>query len=82
MTAIDHRPANGGGSCARCQNSLGLASAKVGGAWYCCTACAEGRAANPTTSAGVPEPWLYCRPRRFFRKRKPKELRSGSPERS
>ena len=29
---------------------------------------------------GVPEPWLYARPRRFFHKRRPKELRPGHRE--
>jgi hypothetical protein len=78
MSKIEHRPANGGGSCARCQDSLGLASLQVGGVWYCGTACAEGRPAAASNPARVPESWLYARPRRFFRKRKPKELRSAS----
>ena len=74
---IDHRPANGGGSCARCRASLGLASLKVAGVWYCSTACAEGRRPSEPRDAAVPEPWLYARPRRFYRARKPKELRSA-----
>ncbi len=73
---IDRRPANGGGSCARCRASLGLASLKAEGVWYCSSACAEGRVEGGERSARVPEPWLYARPRRFFRKRAPKELRS------
>jgi hypothetical protein len=80
MSNIDHRPANGGGSCARCRDALGLASIKRNGSWYCSTACAEER--PPTRSGGerVPEPWLYARPRRFFRPRRPKELRSDRSE--
>ncbi len=76
MTRIDHRPANGSGSCARCQASLGLASLKSQGTWYCSTACAEGRDGAAPREPAVPEPWLYARPRRHFRARKPKELRS------
>jgi hypothetical protein len=76
MSNIDHRPANGGGSCARCQDSLGLASLKVEDVWYCGSACAEGRPATLSNPAQVPESWLYARPRRFFRKRRPKELLS------
>ena len=78
MKNIDHRPANGSGSCARCQDSLGLASLKFEGIWYCGTACAQGRSNTDSKPAQVPEPWLYARPRRFFRKRAPKELRSGN----
>ena len=74
---IDHRPANGGGSCARCEDSLGLASLKVGDVWYCSSACAEGRRSTTRRHFRVPEPWLYARPRRFFRKRQPKELKSS-----
>lgn len=71
---IDHRPILGNGSCARCRDSLDLASVKVGDTWYCSSACAEGRVAAECTTPSVPEPWLYGRPRRFFRARKPKEL--------
>jgi hypothetical protein len=74
---IDHRPANGGGSCARCLGSLGLASQKQDGVWYCSTACADGRALADPPVPSVPEPWLYARPRRFYRARQPKELRSA-----
>jgi hypothetical protein len=77
MKNLDHRPANGSGSCARCLESLGLASLKFEGVWYCGTACLEGRSAADSNPAQVPESWLYARPRRFFRKRMPKELRSG-----
>ena len=73
----DHRPANGGGSCARCRASLNLASLEVRGRWYCSSACAEGHRTDEVRAPAVPEPWLYARPRRFFRARKPKELRSA-----
>jgi hypothetical protein len=74
---IDHRPANGGGSCAHCNASLGLASLKVDGVWYCSSACADGRVPSAPREPRVPESWLYARPRRFFRRRRPKELRSS-----
>jgi len=76
---IDHRPANGGGSCARCQASLGLASLKRDGVWYCGSDCAEGRVSATPRRVRVPEPRLYARPLRHFRKRGPKELRSTRP---
>ena len=72
----DHRPANGGGSCARCRASLGLASLKSKGVWYCDSDCANGRDGAEPRQPGVPESWLYARPRRFYRARKPKELKS------
>jgi hypothetical protein len=75
---IDHRPASGGGSCARCQETLGLASLKRGGVWYCSSACAEGRVSGEPRRAEVPEPWLTARPRRFFAARRPKELKAAS----
>jgi hypothetical protein len=75
---VDHRPANGGGSCARCRDALGLASVKLGDRWYCSTSCADGRVPVEPRPPAVPEDWLYGRPRRFFRARRPKELRSGS----
>jgi hypothetical protein len=73
---IDHRPATGGGSCARCRASLSLASLKLRGVWYCGSDCAHGRDGAVPRQPGVPEPWLYARPRRFYRARKPKELKS------
>jgi hypothetical protein len=76
MAVIDHRPANGSGSCPRCCGSLGLASLKVDGRWYCSTDCAEGRVRGESRSVAVPEAWLYARPRRFFGRRQPKELNS------
>lgn len=73
---IERMPASG--SCARCQRSLDLASVKRGGEWYGAVACAEGRACPLELRApAVPEPALYARPRRFFRARRPKELRSA-----
>jgi hypothetical protein len=73
---IDRLPANGGGSCALCRGKLGLASLKMADLWYCSTACAEGRVVAEPRPPVVPEDWLYARPRRCFRARKPKELRS------
>jgi len=75
MERIERVVASGGGSCARCRGSLGLVSLKVAGTWYCDAACAEGRGARPR-EPGVPESWLYARPRRFFRPRRPKELKT------
>ena len=74
MPEIDHRPANGGGSCPTCGDSLNLASIKRGDTWYCSAACADGRTSAAPRAESVPEPWLYARPRRFFKRRKPKEL--------
>ena len=74
---IDHRPANGGGSCARCRGRLDLASVRVGETWFCSTECADGRRRAEPRASAVPEEWLYARPRRFFGARKPKELRSS-----
>jgi hypothetical protein len=66
------------GSCFRCQRALGLASVKVKGRWYGSEACAEGGEC-PLDAHGpaVPEPALYARPRRFFRRRLPKELNAA-----
>jgi hypothetical protein len=72
---IEYRPASGGGSCARCLASLNLDAVKHEGLWYCCTSCAEGGA--PERSAAVAETKLYNRPKRYFRRRLPKELRSS-----
>mgnify|MGYP003622045634 CR=1 FL=1 len=69
------------GSCIRCRRSLDLASVKVEGEWYGNEACALG---GPCPLEGrppeVPEPWLYVRPQRFFKRRKPKELRGTHSE--
>jgi hypothetical protein len=81
MAVIDHRPANGGGSCARCRASLDLTAVKADDVWYCGYACAEDRSADGPRSPGVPEDWLYNRPRRRFQKRLPTELNcSGASE--
>jgi len=77
MEEIDHRPSNGAGSCAHCGASLTLASMKVNGVWYCSTSCADGRTVPGARAFRVPEPWLYARPRRYFRGRRPKELKPG-----
>jgi hypothetical protein len=72
---IEYRPTCGGGSCARCLAALELDAVKAGGRWYCCTACAQGL--PPERETAPPEPRLYHRPRRFFDRRAPKELRSA-----
>jgi hypothetical protein len=74
---IDRRPANGGGSCASCGASLTLASMKVNDIWFCSTACSDGFLAAGGRDFSVPEPWLWARPRRHFRRRQPKELNSA-----
>jgi len=78
---IDHRPILGNGSCARCGGCLDLASLKLGDAWYCSSACAQGRVSAERAEPSVPETWLYARPRRFFRARKPKELKGSAVRR-
>lgn len=70
----DYRPASG--SCARCRAALGTASLKRDGVWYCSPACAEGHP-EPARTTAVPESRLYGVPRRFFRSRRPKELRGA-----
>lgn len=63
------------GSCIRCHRALGLASVKQGGEWYGSVACAEGRDCPlDVHDPAVAERALYPRPRRFFRRRLPKEL--------
>ncbi len=78
---MDRVPASG--SCIRCQRALGLASQKQAGLWYCTPLCAEGDASclDPCEPA-VAEAALYARPRRHFRSRAPKELRSSSVRRT
>ncbi|MEB2344228.1 MAG: hypothetical protein OZ948_05765 [Deltaproteobacteria bacterium] len=67
------------GSCVRCGRALGLASAKVDGRWYGNAICATGAPCPLDREAPrVPEPRLYSRPRRYLRKRRPKELRTGA----
>jgi hypothetical protein len=72
---VEHVAASG--SCARCGRALDLASAEVDGRWYGNSACATPVAACPLDerAPAVPEEALYSRPRRFFRRRRPKELR-------
>lgn len=60
------------GSCVRCQRGLDLASVKLAGAWYCRASCAAGVA--PERSR-VSEDSLTNRPRRYWKRRAPKELR-------
>ncbi len=62
------------GSCQRCLAALDLASIKVRGVWYCSPACAEGESAGHPRPA-IPESWLTPVLRRFYRKRRPSELR-------
>jgi len=77
MGVIDYRPADGGGSCASCRGRLGLASLKREGRWYCSSDCSEGRVRRAPRSVALPETWLYARPRRFFGRRRPKELNAS-----
>ncbi len=77
MAGFERRPSSG--SCAICRAALDLASVKVGGVWYCSTACAEGRPTGEKPYRDVPETWLTPVPRRFYRKRRPTELRSRKP---
>ena len=67
-------PGSATGSCVRCQRALDLASVKVDGQWYCRASCASG---VPSEKPRVPELALINRPRRFFRRRAPTELRRG-----
>jgi len=49
---------------------------KRGDHWYGTVQCAEGRACPlDSRPPAVPEPALYSRPRRFFARREPKELK-------
>jgi hypothetical protein len=65
-------PRSATGSCARCGRTLDLASVKVNGAWYCRASCVAGATA---TGSRVSQLALINRPRRYFGKRLPKELR-------
>jgi len=74
MAEVERVPASG--SCIRCQRSLGLASIKRNELWYGSVACAEGRECPfDTRSPAVEELALYSRPRRYFARRAPKELK-------
>ncbi len=77
MSHPERRPSSG--SCAICQAALDLVSINVKGVWYCSTACAEGRPSVEERRPVVPETWLYPVPRRFYRKRRPTELRTQKP---
>ena len=79
---MNHVPANGSGSCARCQRALDLAAVKRNGEWYCSPACAEGDAAPLEAEPTVAEAALYARPRRHFRSRLPKELKASAVRRT
>jgi len=73
---VERVPASG--SCVRCGRALDLASAFVGGHWYGNAACAtDAPCPLDQRAAAVPEPWLMSRPRRYFRRRLPKELRAA-----
>ncbi|HVP29818.1 MAG TPA: hypothetical protein VMW35_11740 [Myxococcota bacterium] len=65
-------------SCARCRGALLLDAVQEHGVWYCSQACADGHPPLVAEPPAVPEPWLYHRPRRFFGKRSPKELRGAA----
>lgn len=66
------------GSCARCGRALDLASAKVDGRWYGNAICATDAPCPLVHEApAVPEARLYSRPRRYLRRRLPKELKAG-----
>ena len=73
---IEYRPAQGAGSCEHCRGALGLDAVHENGRWYCCSSCARGLA--PERENALDETKLYHRPKRFFRRRLPKELRSAA----
>ena len=75
---VDYRPSCGGGSCAACGDALDLDAVESGGVWYCSPACAQGLPVERRRTPRVPEVRLYNRPRRFFGRRAPKELRRPS----
>jgi hypothetical protein len=67
------------GSCARCGRALDLASTYVGGRWYCSGDCALGGDGQVEPDRSLrDEVRLYPRPRRFMRRRRPKELNRAS----
>ena len=78
---VEYRPSSGGGSCAACRGALGLDAVRRrrgpdDHAWYCSPTCAHGMPPAGRRQPAVAEPRLYNRPRRFHRRRRPKELRS------
>ena len=77
MPGFERRPSSG--SCAICRAALDLTAVKVRGVWYCSTACAEGRPSGEVRHPTVPETRLTPVLRRFYRKRRPTELRSKKP---
>jgi hypothetical protein len=77
--AFHYRPYSS--SCPRCQCALDLAAVEARGTWYCSSACAEGRS-EELAPRRVAESWLTHRPRRFHRRRMPKELRSAQSRNS
>jgi hypothetical protein len=79
-TDADYRPYSG--SCPRCNAALGLASVREDGVWYCSSACARGESPATPRAAAVPEDRLTNRPRRFFGRRTPKELRGSGSRRA
>ena len=69
------------GSCVRCGRALDLASAQVNGSWYGNLECAlGGECPLDDRPPAVDERQLYPRPRRFMRRRLPKELRAAVVE--
>jgi hypothetical protein len=73
---IDADERSATGACVRCWRALDLASVEVDGRWYGRAECALGGACPLDDSApAVPERALINRPRRFFGRRAPKELR-------
>lgn len=75
-TDIDYVAASG--SCARCGRALNLASAKVDGRWYGSPVCAtDAPCPLDREAAAVAEPRLFSRPRRYLRRRVPKELNAN-----
>lgn len=67
------------GSCARCGRALDLRSVKVDGTWYGSPLCAtEVPCPLDRHPAAVAEPRLYSRPRRYLRRRLPKELKASA----
>jgi len=72
---IERIPASG--SCVRCLRALGLTATKLNGRWYGTASCADGQECPLDHHApAVSEEALYSRPRRFFHKRQPKELKA------
>ncbi len=61
------------GSCVRCRAELDLASVRIDGEWYCRASCAAGD--NTPRVEVVDELALINRPRRYYGRRAPTELR-------